>query len=403
MKFRTLIANYRNTIFPFLSCIIFLSLFVFSVSAQSPVLDTEEQAFLKLINDYRVANGLGALQASIVLTTGADWMSGDMSSKNYFSHTDSLGRDPFVRMRSFGYTYNTWLGENIAAGFSDALTTFNQFKNSPTHNSTMLVPEFKVIGIARVTNLSATYRHYWTTDFGGYVDGVFNDAAATVSTVNAANYTASVAPDSIAATFGTNLANGVYAATNLPLPQSLGGTTVTVNGVLASLLYVSPTQINYLVPGSLGAGTVAVEVKLNGASVGKGNAAIGNVAPSLFTISADGKGVPAGYATFDNKSFQQLFNADGSSRPVAAGSVQAPNYLVLFGTGFRKRSAVSNVQVTIGGIQAQIDYAGSQNFYAGVDQLNLIVPPTARLSGEVNLVLYVDGLQANTVRVNIGN
>ena len=37
-----------------------------------------------------------------------------MASKNYFSHTDSLGRDPFTRMNAFGYSASA-MGENIAA------------------------------------------------------------------------------------------------------------------------------------------------------------------------------------------------------------------------------------------------------------------------------------------------
>jgi uncharacterized protein YkwD len=70
-------------------------------------LDAEEQAFLRLINEHRAQNGLRPLQASVTVTDAAKWMSGDMATKNYFSHTDSLGRDPFVRMAAFGYNYNT--------------------------------------------------------------------------------------------------------------------------------------------------------------------------------------------------------------------------------------------------------------------------------------------------------
>ncbi len=142
--------------------------------AQSVTLGAEEQAFLTLINNYRQQNGLTALKASVSLTNASKWMSGDMAAKNYFSHTDSLGRDPFTRMRAFGYNYNTYMGENIAAGYSDAANTFNQWKNSAGHNANMLNPNFNVIGIGRVANASSTYRYYWTTNFGGYVDQVIS-------------------------------------------------------------------------------------------------------------------------------------------------------------------------------------------------------------------------------------
>jgi len=129
--------------------------------------DSEEQAFLTIINNYRTQNGLGALSLNTQLNNSAEWMSGDMAANNYFSHTDSLGRDPFQRMAAFGYTYNTWKGENLAAGADTAQAAFNLWKNSPGHNANMLNPNFKVMGIARVYGAGTTYGWYWTNDFGG--------------------------------------------------------------------------------------------------------------------------------------------------------------------------------------------------------------------------------------------
>jgi uncharacterized protein YkwD len=130
-------------------------------------------AFLGLINDYRAQNGIAPLQVSVTLTQASDWMSNDMASKNYFSHTDSLGRDPFVRMTAFNYSYST-AGENIAAGNASAQDTFTQWKKSPGHNANMLNANYKVIGIGRAQNSSSTYNWYWTTDFGGTVDTTIN-------------------------------------------------------------------------------------------------------------------------------------------------------------------------------------------------------------------------------------
>ena len=132
-----------------------------------PALDGEEQAFLALINNYRAQNGLGTLSLNTELTNASDWMSNDMGANNYFSHTDSLGRDPFQRMAAFGYSYNTWKGENLAAGADTAQGAFNLWKNSPGHNANMLNANFKVIGIGRVYTGGSTYGWYWTNDFGG--------------------------------------------------------------------------------------------------------------------------------------------------------------------------------------------------------------------------------------------
>lgn len=132
--------------------------------------ESEEAAFCTLINNYRATQGLPALMVSESLTNASEWHSTDMANKNYFSHTDSLGRDPFQRMTALGYGYSTCRGENIAAGNSTATATFDQWKNSSGHNANMLNANYKVIGIGKAYDASATYRNYWTTDFGGVVD-----------------------------------------------------------------------------------------------------------------------------------------------------------------------------------------------------------------------------------------
>ena len=73
--------------------------------AQSTSLDSEQSAFLTLINNYRARNGVGPLQISLALQQSSQWMSSDMATKNYFSHTDSLGCNPFQQMAAFGYSY----------------------------------------------------------------------------------------------------------------------------------------------------------------------------------------------------------------------------------------------------------------------------------------------------------
>lgn len=94
-----------------------------------------------------------------------------MATKNYFSHTSQDGRDPFTRMRDFGYSYNTGMAENIAAGNYSAAGTFDQWKNSAGHNQNMLNGAYRVIGIGRAQG--GSYGWVWTTDFGGYEDATY--------------------------------------------------------------------------------------------------------------------------------------------------------------------------------------------------------------------------------------
>ena len=68
------------------------------------------------------------------------------------------------------------------------------------------------------------------------------------SIVNSAGYNPQVALGSIVSLFGTHLAEREFLASTLPLPMTLGGTQVEVGGIPAPLRYVSPTQINFVLP-----------------------------------------------------------------------------------------------------------------------------------------------------------
>lgn len=134
---------------------------------RAEALDSEEQSFLGVINDYRAQNGLGPLVLNDSLNDVARWMVNDMGTNNYFSHTDSLGRDPFARMDQLGYNYNTWRGENLVAGTETASYAFQMWQGSPGHNANMLGEHYTVIGIARIYSATASYGWYWATEFGG--------------------------------------------------------------------------------------------------------------------------------------------------------------------------------------------------------------------------------------------
>ncbi len=96
--------------------------------------------------------------------------------------------------------------------------------------------------------------------------------------VNAAGFQAPVAPGSVIAIFGTNLAASTLPASSLPLPTMLGGATVLVNGKLpAPLFYVSPGQINAQLPYETPPGAATLIV--NGGT------------PASFTVAPSAPGV----------------------------------------------------------------------------------------------------------------
>lgn len=131
--------------------------------------DAEEQAFLGLINNYRAQNGAGPLTISTTLMRAATWMAVDMANKNYLSHTDSLGRDPFTRMDQCDVAASQGRAENVAAGYETAALVFEGWRNSPGHNANMLNPGYRSMGTARHYNAGATYGWYWASKFSAEV------------------------------------------------------------------------------------------------------------------------------------------------------------------------------------------------------------------------------------------
>jgi uncharacterized protein YkwD len=147
----------------------------------TPTLDSEEWAFLPLINNYRAQNGAGQLQVSVSLTNAAKWMSQDMAANNYLNHTDSTGRTTGARLADFGYGFTPW-GEDLAGGYAAAQDVFTAWQTgcdpdasgtcTYAHRTMMLEPSLQVIGMARCYGPTSAYGWYWTADFGGVVDAV---------------------------------------------------------------------------------------------------------------------------------------------------------------------------------------------------------------------------------------
>lgn len=165
--------------------------------------DSEESALLQLINDYRAQNGLPALAFSQTLSVASDRHSRDMATNNIFSHTGSDGSSYVDRVTAAGYPDPATTAENIFGGSESAAGAIDWWKNSPPHNATMLNPNAKAVGIARVNNPNSQWRWYWTTVYGGTVDGAActGDAAAvTVQSASAPTATATLSAPTATAT-----------------------------------------------------------------------------------------------------------------------------------------------------------------------------------------------------------
>ena len=142
-----------------------------SPDPESVSLDEEEQRFLELLNQHRANNGAGPVVACTSLNRAAQRHSEDMRDQNYFDHTGLDGSSPSSRAcdACFGGCQSTGFGENIAAGNTDAESTFGQWVDSPGHNSNMLRDGYVVVGLGRATG-GGRYGSYWTNVFSTGAD-----------------------------------------------------------------------------------------------------------------------------------------------------------------------------------------------------------------------------------------
>jgi hypothetical protein len=126
----------------------------------------EEQEMLRLVNNFRVENGLSTVRLNQNLNKAAFNHSKDMADNNYFDHVGLNGSTFSQRLKNAGYVGSPH-SENIAAGNAAVLATFNQWKNSTTgHRENILNKNSNEMGIGHATKSGSEFTHYWTQVFG---------------------------------------------------------------------------------------------------------------------------------------------------------------------------------------------------------------------------------------------
>ena len=237
----------------------------------------------------------------------------------------------------------------------------------------------------------------------------------TLASVSAASYRGvQTAREMIMAAFGTNLATTTQVANSVPLPTTLGGVSLTAKDRLGietpvPLFFVSPSQINYLMPTGVSPGKVTITASRSDTVKVSGVLTLDSVAPGLFSANSSGSGVPAASVlrirADGSQSYEPVARFDQATgqfvpAPIDLGAETDQLFLILFGTGIRFRSSMSLVTVQIGGVNAEVLYADQQGDFAGLDQINVRLPKTLAGRGEVDLLLTVEGKQANPVKVS---
>lgn len=234
---------------------------------------------------------------------------------------------------------------------------------------------------------------------GPLVAGASGTSAPFYTADSIANSAASVAnfyaPNTFITIYGQNLAFVTKAITPGDinggiLPTALIGTgvRVLVNQIAADIYYVSPTQVNLLVPTILVGGAATVQLEVNGVAGPAVSIVLGATAPSLFQVDAltvlathaDGSLVTAGSPAHGGEEIVLWATGLGPTSPPAIPN-QVPEIPALL-------TAFSQFQVLLNGTPVdhnRIAYAGVTPGYAGLFQINLILPPDVTDTPEVRI------------------
>jgi uncharacterized protein (TIGR03437 family) len=240
--------------------------------------------------------------------------------------------------------------------------------------------------------------------------GVYLNPMGVVNSANFSPITNPVAPNEFITLFGTGLANATAVAPSLPFPTMLGNVSVTINGVPAPLDYVSPTQIEALVPSSISPNNNAyyatVQVTNNGAMSNLVTVYTSNTAPGVFATNGIGPAA-AQHANYTVVSASNPANigetivvyasglgavTSGTSAPPSDGS-GAPSSPLF--------STVAPVSVDFGGVGAtNLPFAGLTPTTAGLYQINVQVP-AGTASGAQYFDVSTPDAYASQATVNI--
>ena len=194
-----------------------------------------------------------------------------------------------------------------------------------------------------------------STDYLGRIDTALSDSTTSrvIAAASAASFQATFAPAEICALFGEGFTNGEsQQAPSQPLPDTLAGVQVFVDGTPAPLFYVSPGQINFQVPRTTASGTInpsvpsstsLVEVLSGGALIRASAIQLAASVPAIFTNDQSGSGPAAAVDAFSfaNPPFNAV-QANGQ-----------PNVIAVFGTGLSQND--TDVIGSLGGMIASIN------------------------------------------------
>lgn len=206
--------------------------------------------------------------------------------------------------------------------------------------------------------------------------------------LNAASYVSSrlpsgaIAQGSIFVVFGARMGGATLTQAGFPLPTTLAGTTVRVTSggqtLDCPLVYVSAGQLAAILPSTTPVGNATLAVTYNGQTSATRTFRVVNSSFGTFSLNQAGSG-PGVITNFESAASQPVNTV---LKPARSGQT-----LILYGTGLGPLPSGSdstaapaveinraNVELYVGTTRATVAYAGRAPGFAGLDQINFVVP-----------------------------
>jgi uncharacterized protein (TIGR03437 family) len=204
---------------------------------------------------------------------------------------------------------------------------------------------------------------------------------------------------------GIGLAASAESAHGIPLPFTLGGTSLTVSGQPAALTSVAPDRITFILPFAVnGAGKVDIQATAGGTATNTIPIHIAPAMPAFFSQAGNGLGPVL--------AFHEDGNAITSTSPARPGET-----ITIYATGLGAVVAAPDegqtaTQASAASIPVQVDfalvlgnvlYAGLAPGFPGVYQINVVVPQVAATAAANMRILQGYTQSHPKVTIAIGN
>ncbi len=221
--------------------------------------------------------------------------------------------------------------------------------------------------------------------------GIFINPAGVLNGASFAPVANPIAPGQFVTIFGTNLSTSapiVAAAT--PFPLSLGGVIVTIQGRAAPIYFVSANQISALVPFATSGPTADIVIRQGNVESNRVVVPVSRTSPGIYSLTQNGIGpgailksdfsvVSSTNAARRGDTVLIYLTGLGALNPTLADGAAAPTTSLL--------RVTEAVNVYIGGVRATVSFAGAAPGFAGLYQLNVVVPASAPVGSAVPLAI----------------